>query len=89
MESALQFQRAQDQPQDSEKDSGGGGLPPTGYDDWGRGGGDGDGPNYKLANEEKFAIMGQFAMRCIAFNFGYWYTDIMSESPALKIWALG
>lgn len=69
---------------DNQKDKGGGGgMPPTGYDDWGGGGG--DGPNYMLSNEEKFAIVGEFALRCIGFNFGTWYTDIMSEASRLNI----
>ena len=75
------------QPSAVKDNGGGGGIPPTRFDDWG-GNGD-DGHNYKLLNEEKFAIMGNFAIRCIEFHFGKWYIDIMSEAPALKIWALG
>ncbi len=51
-------------------------MPPIGFDDWG--GDDGDGKNFKLLNEEKHAILGEFAMRCIAFHFGQWYLDVMS-----------
>ena len=85
MEAILKFEHIYNMPSADKNKGGGGGLPPTGVDDWGGGGG----PNPRtLTYDQKYAIKGRYAIGCMQFNFGKWYVETFKDEPYNEIWAL-